>query len=81
MEIANKFIVDNNIELIWLEDTYQYYGGFVKDNVEYKIWLEDEKSLDYKISLVHKYNLAGIASWRKGYETANIWNSIYKSLN
>lgn len=81
MEIADKFIADNNIELIWLEDTYQYFGEIIKDNVEYKIWLEDERSLDYKISLVHKYNLAGIASWRKGYETANIWDSIDKSLN
>lgn len=81
MDIANKFILDNQIEKVWNQDIGQYYGEINKGGIEYKIWLEDEVSLGYKISLVHKYNLAGIASWRKGYESANIWESIDRSLN
>jgi spore germination protein YaaH len=81
METANKFVTDNQIQTVWNEDIGQYYGEITKGDKEYRLWIEDEKSLKYKISLVHKYNLAGIASWRKGFETSNIWSSIDKTLN
>lgn len=81
MSVANKFINENSIETVWNETAGQYYGEMIKDNKDYKIWIEDEKSLGYKISLVHKYGLAGIGSWRKGFETEDIWVSIDKNLN
>jgi spore germination protein YaaH len=81
METANKFILENNINLIWDNNSLQYYGEIEKDNIIYKIWLEDAKSLDKKASLIHKYELAGIASWRKGFETANVWDSLDRALN
>ncbi len=80
METANKFIMENDIELIWDYESMQYYGEIDKDNTIYKIWLEDSKSLEMKASLIHKYNLAGIASWRKGFETADVWINISKVL-
>lgn len=81
MEGMNNFIQDNSIEVLWQEEIGQYYGAVKKEEKEYKFWMEDEKSLDYKISLVHKYNLPGIASWRKGFESEDIWSSISNSLN
>ena len=81
MSTANTFIDENNIELIWDETAQQYYGELEKNNSLYRIWVEDENSIAKKISLVHKYNLAGIASWRKGFETENIWGSMDKTLN
>ena len=81
MEKANKFIKENSIELIWDEKSLQYYGEVDKNDINYKIWLEDAKSLEIKASLIHKYGLAGIASWRKGFETADIWISLDSVLN
>ena len=81
MEIANKFIANNNIQLAWDNKAGQYYGELEKDNKLYKIWLEDAKSLEYKASLVHKYDLAGIASWRKGFESPDIWISLESVFN
>lgn len=81
MEAANKFVSDNEIITVWNEDIGQYYGETTRNDVDYRIWIEDEKSLSYKISLIHKYDLAGVASWRKGFETENIWDSIDKALN
>lgn len=81
MESANKFVAENEIDLIWDEYSLQYYGEIEKDGSIYKIWLEDAKSLEMKTSLIHKYDLAGIASWRKGFETLDIWHSIDKTLN
>lgn len=81
MDIANKFIKENNISLIWDEASGQYYGETEKEGKTYKIWMEDSKSLEYKTSLIHKYDLAGIASWRKGYETPDVWINLDKVLN
>lgn len=76
MEVANKFILSNNIQLEWDSIAGQYYGETYKDNKFMQIWLEDSKSLEYKASLIHKYDLAGISSWRKGFETPNIWTTL-----
>lgn len=76
MEVANKFIENNNINLIWDHNAGQFFGEINKDNKLMKIWLEDAKSLEYKASLINKYDLAGIASWRKGFETPDIWMSL-----
>lgn len=76
MELANKFIRENAIELEWDEESSQYYGETSIDGIIYKIWLEDANSIELKSSLVNKYNLAGIASWRKGFETEDIWPAI-----
>lgn len=81
MEVANRFIDENKIELIWDDESMQYYGEMDKDDKLYKIWIEDSNSLEYKASLVNKYDLAGIASWRKGFETDNIWASINSIVN
>lgn len=81
METANKFILENNIDLIWDKNAAQSYGEIFKDDTFYKIWIEDSKSLDIKASLIHKYDLAGVASWRKGFETKDIWYSLDKVIN
>lgn len=81
MDEAKKFIEENNIELIWDDESGQYFGEVTKDGITYKIWMEDEESLQMKSSLINKYDLAGIASWRKGFEKEEVWpvlsNSIY----
>lgn len=81
MEKANKFISENNVDIIWDENSLQYYGEVKKGDTIYRIWLEDTKSLELKASLIHKYGLAGLASWRKGFETADIWYSLNRVLN
>lgn len=73
---ANNFIKENNVELEWDEESGQYHGETVKEGITYKIWVEDAKSLKLKSSLVNKYDLAGIASWRKGFETEEVWPAI-----
>lgn len=81
MEVANRFIEENNVELIWEDESMQYYGELDRDGELIRIWLEDGNSLRYKASLINKYNLAGIASWRKGFETPDVWEVIYTELN
>lgn len=81
MEEVNDFIVENNVELIWDAESGQYCGEVIKEDVTYKIWVEDATSLQLKSSLVNKYDLAGIASWRKGFEKDDVWPVLSQTIN
>lgn len=43
---------------------------------EYTLWYENERSLQQKIALVHKYGLMGLGNWSLGQADASIWNLI-----
>ena len=74
-------VIPSDAEKTWDEDLKQYYVEYNQDGKIYKMWIEDETSIRYKISLVKQYNLAGVASWEKDRETENIWNVIREELN
>lgn len=81
MEEAKKFIDENSVVLEWDEESGQYYGEVLKDGKNYKIWVEDDESLRLKASLVNKYDLAGIATWRRGFEMEDIWPVLSQTIN
>lgn len=64
----------------WLEDVGQYYIEYNKDGFRHRIWIEDAKSLALKVDMVAKYDLAGVAAWRKGFEKAGIWDVVIAGL-
>lgn len=80
MDAAKKFVKDNNAPVKWDEESGQFYAEFKKDNLSYKVWLEDENSINLKSSLVQKYDLAGAAAWRRSDETAEVWKVLNKNL-
>ncbi|BEP30090.1 glycosyl hydrolase family 18 protein [Helicovermis profundi] len=74
-------IEEKKPNLIWDEYSKQYYYSYIENGKLIKVWIEDEKSISEKVSLVNKYKLIGIASWRRGYENIEIWDIINKELN
>jgi spore germination protein YaaH len=77
-----SWIAEKNVSLVYDENSGQHYGEYydATENVTYKVWLEDELSMSKRIDLVHKYNLAGVASWRRGFEKPAIWEVIQSGL-
>ncbi len=73
---AQNWVEENNVELTWQDNIGQYYGETENENGTQKIWMEETKSLGLKKDLVNKYDLAGIACWKLGFETADIWAVI-----
>ena len=73
--------IPENATKEWKEDLQQYYIQYEQNGYTYKMWIEDNESFSKKIELVNKYNLAGSAYWRKGFESESIWNVIKNSLN
>lgn len=80
MAQANKIISDKNLKVTWDDVSKQDYTEYTEGNKKVKIWLEDSNSIDYKVSLVNKYSLAGVGSWRKGFETQDVWETINSRL-
>ncbi len=46
----------------------------------YKIWIEDENSIEQKLKIMDSYGLAGGAFWKKGFDNSATWNVIAKYL-
>ncbi|WP_425449440.1 glycosyl hydrolase family 18 protein [Dethiothermospora halolimnae] len=80
METVKNRIKEYDSEVIWLDDIGQHYTEYKKDGKKYRIWIEDSKSVDLKARLVHKYNLAGVGLWRKGFEEEEVWTVLNNTL-
>ena len=65
----------------WNDDLKQYYVEYKDNSYTKKIWIEDEKSLKEKISLITNNNLGGVASWEKGMETDNFWEFLKREIS
>ena len=81
MSAASKTLKNHNVTEEWDEEFGQYYAEFSNADGFYQIWLEEEKSIEEKAKLIKEYDLAGIASWRLGYERNEIWDVILKYVN
>ena len=78
MDSAWEWMNANVSDPVWLEDCGQYYGKCEKDGKIYKIWLEDATSLEKRLQLMKKYDLAGAAFWKFGFENNAAWDVILK---
>ena len=81
MSSSAKTLKNNNVTPEWDEEKAQYYGEFTNAEGFYQVWLEEERSIEEKAKLIKEFNLAGIASWRLGYEKDEIWDVILKYVN
>lgn len=77
-----SILAGGDYNVLWDEAAGQNYISFIDatDNAVKKVWIEDAESLKLKIKMVHKYNLKGIASWRRGYELESIWPVLEEAL-
>ncbi len=84
-KMARKFFEDKNAQFNWDESLKLNYSEFSEEEggqaVIYRTWLEDDRSLEEKMILFKKYNLAGVSSWVRGLETENTFSIIEKYLN
>ena len=71
----------NGIEPAWSEEDGQYYAEYIKDGITYKIWLEDQRSMELKLQAAKDNGLAGISFWKLGLEDAGMWDTVLKYMN
>ena len=73
-------LAETGAALQWQGDKGQNYFQYVSDDKTYKIWVEDERSMALRMSLVKTFKLAGVAFWRKGFEKPEVWPVIERAL-
>ena len=78
-DVENR-IAQHGLTPRWLDSAGQHYIEYADDDYRYKVWIEDAKSLGLKVELANKYQLAGVAAWRKGFEKEGIWSTIQLAL-
>lgn len=74
-------VIPSDIEKTWNDNLKQYYVEYQEDSFTKKMWIEDEKSLKEKISLIINYKLGGVASWEKGMENENFWTFLKEEIS
>ena len=80
MKDINK-VIPEGVQPEWKDDLKQNYVEYQDKNTTKKMWIEDEKSLKEKLSLIPENNLAGVAEWAKGMEDESIWKIIKQEIN
>ena len=65
-----------NITPEWDEETCQNYAQWQSGNITYQIWLEDIDSIKVKLNVMSAQSIGGVAVWRLGYGTSEVWELI-----
>ena len=79
MEAQNTLIEKYALKPIWDEVDRLFYATFFENDAQVKIWIENAVTIKEKAKLVDTLNLKGVATWRRGFETPDIW-PVFKLL-
>lgn len=80
MRSAKEVMVDAGAAFDWNDDSGMNYAEYTKDGVVYKMWLEDQTSLEEKMKVVSESKTAGYAFWKLGLEDSAVWDMIIKYM-
>ena len=79
-KVIGEFICDEIIE--WQYDKgHQYYVEYPENGATYKIWLEEERSIEEKVKTVTAGGISNVSFWKLGLENSETWNAVGKYIN
>ena len=73
---AKKWVEEKGIQLEWDEELGQYYTQAETEDGESMLWMEEEESISRKMDLIWENHLAGVACWKLGFETQELWDIV-----
>lgn len=80
MKKVNEIITTKKLKPVFDAKAGQNYVEYTEDGNLMRIWIEDEVSIKARVALARKYDLAGVATWQRAFQTEAIWKSIDDSL-
>ena len=75
MDEVIDLIYDYDLTVTFDEETGQNYAEGYNGDLLYRIWIEDETSLAYRLQAVKDYDLKGVAAWSFGFENWQVWDA------
>ncbi len=77
MPNMQAYIAEHELTPIWEDDIAQNYVEYTdEEGTLHRIWVEDASSLQAKIDVIWNYSLAGVAGWKLGMETSDVWSIL-----
>lgn len=81
MNGAKDVLSRNKVTAQYDEASGQNYAEYKKNGITYKIWMEDMDSLHERLKVIAGADVAGVAAWRLGFETEQVWPVIEAYMN
>lgn len=78
MNYARDVLTGAGVDPSWDDATGMNYGEYTKDGAKYKMWLEDEQSLEEKLKAAVAGQVGGVAFWKLGLEKSSVWDMVIK---
>lgn len=76
MKDVSELIEKKGLSVKWSDDWKSPYLQYSSPNGLREIWFENDQSIEEKINLIKKYQLAGCSMWRLGYDNSSFWHVI-----
>lgn len=67
---------ENGSEVRWDEDSQSPWFRFREDETRHEVWFENAESIELKLDLIDRYDLAGAFFWRLGGEDPDTWAAV-----
>lgn len=80
MTRIDEILAGREVEKQWDEQAGQFMVTYTDNGDQYRAWIEDASSMSRRLRLVGRYNLAGVAAWRRGLEKPEIWDLFQSEL-
>ena len=77
---AWNWVTETGLEVNWDNEAAQNYVEMQDDVTYYQMWLEDAASVEEKVKLIGENGCAGVAEWKLGLETSDVWAVIADNL-
>lgn len=81
MATVNEWLSNHSLTKEWDDATCQNYAEYTDGSKTCKCWIEDAESIKVKLNVMKSYGIGGVAEWRLGYESADVWDVIEEYLN
>lgn len=81
MNGAKDVLSRNKVTAQYDEASGQNYAEYKKNGITYKIWMEDMDSLHERLKVIAGADVAGVAAWRLGFETEQVWPVMDAYMN
>lgn len=81
MTPAQELIDNNDLEAKWDDASGCYYVEYEKDGSTYRMWQEEDTSIEEKMKVIYEADVAGVAEWKLGLEKPSVWDVIIRYLN
>lgn len=81
MQTTEDICTANGAEPVWSSEDGQYVAEYASEDKTFKVWIENEASLEEKLKVFKEHGLAGVAYWKLGLERPSAWDTIIKYVN